>query len=143
MQRFHVTFCIFVRVLRAKIDWEARGNFTGYKIQHLRVLCYFGLEKLKEESYVGHFDNGSKITSPKKILVSTRTPESRKKATISLIMSACPYALPRETHFPVDRHLWLYYTEKFYYNSVQKNEIWLLSDKNITHFTCDLLLLIG
>jgi len=27
------------------------------------VLCYLGLEKLKEESSFGHFNNGSKITN--------------------------------------------------------------------------------
>jgi hypothetical protein len=38
----------------------------GCKIRHLCVLCYFGLEKLKEASYVEHFDNESKITKKKK-----------------------------------------------------------------------------
>ena len=36
------------------VSWAARYGTC--------VLCYFGLEKLKEESYIGHFDNGSKIT---------------------------------------------------------------------------------
>jgi len=33
------------------------------RIQYWCVLCYFGLEKLKEESSFGHFDNWSKITN--------------------------------------------------------------------------------
>jgi hypothetical protein len=45
------------------MSWTAR-------IQYWCVLCYFGLEELKKESRVGHFDNESKITD-KKILVST------------------------------------------------------------------------
>jgi hypothetical protein len=44
------------------MSWTAR-------IQHHFVLCCVGLEELKKESSVGHFDNESKI-SEKKILVS-------------------------------------------------------------------------
>jgi hypothetical protein len=28
------------------------------RIQHCCVLCYFGLEEIKKESNVGHFENG-------------------------------------------------------------------------------------
>jgi hypothetical protein len=37
----------------------------------------------------------------------------------------------------------IFYTEKFYYNSVEKIQIGLISDKNIRHFTCDFELLLG
>jgi hypothetical protein len=48
--------------------------------RHRCVFCYFCLEKLtKQEGNVGYFDNGSK-TYEKKILVCTRTPESRDKS---------------------------------------------------------------
>ena len=92
------------------LSWIAR-------IQHWCVFCYFGLEKLEKENSVGHFDDGSKV-SQKKILVSkkhmrTQTlnmfgafAESRKKATISFVLSACQLARPRETaRFPVHRLL--------------------------------------
>ena len=38
------------------------------------VFCYFGIEKLKKESNVGHFDNKSNITE-NRMLASTRTPD--------------------------------------------------------------------
>jgi len=78
------------------------------------MLGYFGLEKLKKESSVGHSDDEPNINE-NKIPVSTRTPEKitikfrcirivAKKATICFVMSACQFARPRETaHFPVDR----------------------------------------
>ena len=37
----------------------------------------------------------------------------------------------------------IFYTDKFYYNSVEKIQIGLVSDKNIKHFTCELVLLLG
>lgn len=37
----------------------------------------------------------------------------------------------------------IFYTEKFYYNSVEKIQIGLISDKNIRRFTCDFELLLG
>ena len=40
------------------------------------VFCYCGLEKMEEESDVGHFDNESK-TADKKIPVTTRTPDGQ------------------------------------------------------------------
>ena len=76
------------------------------------MVSYFGIEKLKEGSNVGHFVKGSKFTE-NKVLVSVRRPEditilgafaeSRKKATISFVISACQFARPREMdRFPVD-----------------------------------------
>jgi hypothetical protein len=97
--RFYATFCIFVRVLWAKTDWETCDNFMGCKIRHLRVLCYLGLEKQKEESYVGHFDNGSKIAQ-KNPSFYKNTRVAKKKLLLAL-SSACQFALPLQTHFPV------------------------------------------
>ena len=37
----------------------------------------------------------------------------------------------------------IFYTEKFYYNSVEKIQIGLISGKNIRHITCDFELLLG
>jgi hypothetical protein len=70
------------------------------RIQHWCVLRYFGLDKIKKNKLVRHFDNESKITG-KKIPVSTRTLEDitikylrwirivAKKATISFIIFVC------------------------------------------------------
>jgi len=77
------------------------------------MLFYFGLEKLKKESTVGHCDDEPNINE-KKIPLPTRTREEIAikfrcihivaiKATICFVMSACQFARPRKTaHFPVD-----------------------------------------
>ena len=72
---------------------------------------------MSKESSVGHFDKGSKVTG-KEILVFTGKTEDTTviylkcirsiaiKATISFAMSACQFALSRETdRFPADRIL--------------------------------------
>ena len=92
---------------------------------------------LNKESNVGHFGDESKITEKKILVSTTRTPEDItikylrcirsvvKKSTISFVVSPCQFAR-------------LFYTGKFYYNSVQKIEIGLISDKNIRQFTATL-----
>jgi hypothetical protein len=37
----------------------------------------------------------------------------------------------------------IFHTEKRYYSCVVKIQIWLISDENMRHFTCDLVLLLG
>jgi hypothetical protein len=65
----------------------------GCKIRHLCVLCYFGLEKLKEESFVVHFDNGSKITTTKNPSSYKNTRVARKKKKLLLSLSCLPVSL--------------------------------------------------
>jgi hypothetical protein len=101
---------------------------------------------MNKERNIGHFGDESKITE-KKIVVSTRTPEdmtinvlgefaeSRKKLPLA---SSC---LPVSLHACVKHQAsqWadfvMFYTGKFHYNSVEKTEIRLISDKNIRQFT--------
>ena len=122
------------------------ARWFGYGID-CKDTCISGSWK---ESDVGHFDTESKIAE-KQVLVPTRSPENitikyprcirraetkatywRRHNCLSVCPSAWNISFPRELTFVI------FYTEKFYYSSVEKFEIGLMSEKNIRHFTCDL-----
>ena len=59
-------------------------------------------------------------------------------------MSACQFAPPRETNrFPGIKFLWFFCCWEILLQFYLKNSNWLILDKNIKHFTCDILLLLG
>jgi hypothetical protein len=72
---------------------------------------------------------------------------SHTRAKKLILASSC---LPVSLHVRVKQLIFqrtdfcdILYTETFYYNSVEKIQIALISDKNIRHFTCDFELLLG
>jgi hypothetical protein len=124
-RRLYKSFGVNGLICGRALEWQSRPthpvmSWTA-RIQRRCGRCYFGLEKLKNDSSVWHFSNGSKITE-KKILVSKSTPEDKtikyrrflrwnaKKATISCVMSAWQFARPRAAaRFPLHRRV-LYFT---------------------------------
>ena len=101
------------------ISWTARIESTGVSV--VTAVCV--------NCNIGHFSNGSKFTA-KKILVCTRTPDDittkyvgciRRVEIKSYVVSACQLAGPRETaRLPAGRNFVMFYTEEFYFISVEK-----------------------
>ena len=71
--------------------------------------------------------------------------QAHKKATFNLravcLLPDCPSALNHSFHR--GQTFLIFYIENFHYNSVEKIQTGLISDKNIRHFTCPLVLLLG
>jgi hypothetical protein len=59
-------------------------------------------------------------------------------------MSVCQFAVRlKKNSIPSVQNFVIFFTEKFYYNFVEKIQIVLISDNNIMPYTCGLLLLLG
>jgi len=59
-------------------------------------------------------------------------------------MSACQFSRPREKNSFPNAQTWvIFYTEEFYWNSIEEIQIGFISDKTIRHYTCGLLQLLG
>ena len=118
--------------------------------------CYFGLEKLKKEDNVGHYENASySYVTENKMLVSTRTTDDitihylkciRRvaiKATICFVVSACQFARPHETtRLPVGKFCVILYWV-ILLQFCRENSNWVNIGQKYQALTCDILFLLG